>query len=882
MRLIFFLNVMSCFLFLFLGVFAYVFKRKDRLFRRKPLNILFISLSLLFALGTMANAFFVSSPTAEEARLWFLSFSFIWYAAPPLFFMFCLLITGISFKKWFLVALGPALLISLVQIINPKAVLQDVVPVAFGWHAAYNERSPWHWVNVANYSLFGFAAILVLILRGLFQQDELRRKKVTFILLSFIPTFFGTYVTGFLLRYAGFETLPPMLPIFLSFLVAGLAWAQFRYDLLSFSSREVSERILQTVYDAVILCDLDGVIIDCNLSNIGETIQGKSITTVIPQAEHPQSWLQTYAQAVGHPFEATFCFTPSRISPAAMTIRRLYAGQSLSGYIITAHDLSAEKSLALEVDRRLAVAASLRSIEANFARAFHASPAGMLVIELGSRVILDINRAGAAILQNTPSELVGLSLNELQLGLDEEVLNYFHNTLSSNRATPTQQILITRKNGTKLNCLVSASPFTYMDKTAALVILLDITEIEQLRTELERSQKLESIGMLAGGIAHDFNNIMTAILGNISLVKLSLAETDEIYDAIQRAETACFRARDLSRQLLTFAKGGAPSPMPTDVAKLVREALRLSTAGSSVAASFAIEDDIPYAYIDNGQIIQCFNNIILNAIQAMPKGGTLSIRLRKELLVDPRELKNENTYYPLLPAPGPYVVVEFKDSGPGIPASLLDKIFDPYVSTKHGGSGLGLAITYSILKRHGGAIAVQSREGEGTLFTIYLPPSTETTQQEENLSKVQFSKGRILVMDDEYAVRMVVDRMLRRLGYEPTVTANGEAAIEQFEKAQKEQWAFSAVILDLTVVSGLGGIETAQRIRTIDPTIPIFVASGYADAPVMSEYHSYGFSGVIPKPFGIEELSQKLVSVLSPKEFELGRTTSTHPSSRTM
>jgi len=861
MRLIFFLNVMSCFLFLFLGIFAYVFRRNDRIFRRTPLNIIFISLSLLFALGTMANAFFVSSPHAEEARLWFLSFSFIWYMAPPLFFIFCLLITGITFRPWFLISLGPALLVTLVQMVNPQAVLQDVTPVAFGWHAAYNEGSPWHWVNVANYTLFGLAAILVLIIRGLFQQDdELRRKKVIIILYSFIPTFFGTYITGFLLRYAGFDTLPPMLPIFLTFLVAGIAWAQFRFDLLSFSSREVSERILQTVYDAVLLCNLDGSIIDCNLSRFGGDWHGKSITQVIPQAEPPQAWLQTHAQEEGHIFEASFYFTPSRASPAAMTVRRLLTGQSLSGYIITAHDLSAEKNLTLEVDRRLALTATLRSVEANFTRAFHASPAGMLIIELGTQILLDVNQAASSILQISPAELLGARIIELGLQFDEEVLTFFHNALIANRATSTQQIMITRKNGTKLNCLVSASPFAYMDKQAALVNLLDITEIEKLRTELERSQKLESIGILAGGIAHDFNNIMTAILGNISLVKLSISETDEIYDAINRAETACFRARDLSRQLLTFAKGGDPSPVPTDVAKLVREALRLSTAGSSVAASVTIEDDIPYAYIDSGQIIQCFNNIILNAVQAMPRGGTLSIRLKKELITDLKDFKNQDKYFPLLPTPSSYVVVEFKDSGPGISSSFLDKIFDPYVSTKQGGSGLGLAITYSILKRHGGAISVQSQEGLGATFTIYLPSTVESPEQ-ETFSKVQFAKGKILVMDDEYAVRMVVERMLRRLGYETTVTANGETAIEEFLKARNGQRAFSAVILDLTVVSGLGGIETAQRIRGIDPTIPIFVSSGYADAPVMSEYKSYGFTGVIPKPFGIEELSQKLASI---------------------
>ncbi len=861
MRLIFFLNVMSCFLYVFLGVFAYLFRRNDRQFRRTPLNILFISLSLLFALGTLANAFFVSSLSAEEARRWFLSFSFIWYATPPLFFLFCLLLTGSPFRLWYVLFLVPALAITTVQIFYPTAVLKQVSPVALGWHAAYNEASPWHWINVANYSMFGLGAFFILLLRGLSHQDEMTRKKVLLILYSFIPTFFGTFITGFLLRYAGFETLPPMLPVFLSFLVAGLAWAQFRYDLLSFSSREVSERILQTVYDAVILCNLDGSIIDCNLSRSGYDWKGKSISDVIPRANPPLNWFQNHTQTEDNPFEELFCFTPGRTVPALMTVRRIYAGQSPLGYMITAHDLSAEKNLTLEVDRRLAVTASLQSIEANFVRAFHASPAGMLIIELGTQIFLDVNRAASAILQIPPSTLVGSKLTELGLGFDEQLMQLFKSTLRANQSIPTQQVLVTRRNGSKLNCLVSASPFAFMGKKAALFILLDITEIEQLRSELERSQKLESIGILAGGIAHDFNNIMTAILGNISLVKLSLSETDEIYEAISRAETACFRARDLSRQLLTFAKGGEPSLEPTDVPKLVREALRLSTAGTAIAASVSIENDIPFANIDSGQIIQCFNNIILNAVQAMPTGGSISIRIRKEVFSD---IVDQNKYFPLVPAPGEYVVVEFKDSGPGIPENLLEKIFDPYVSTKHGGSGLGLAITYSILKRHGGAIAVQSREGKGAIFSIYLPPASEELRQEVS-SKVQFAKGKVLVMDDEYSVRTVVERMLRRLGYEPTVTSNGEAAIEQFQKALHEQRAYSAVILDLTVVSGLGGIETARRIKAIDSTVPIFVSSGYADAPVMSEYRTYGFTGVIPKPFGIEELSQKLAMVAKPQ-----------------
>ncbi|MFQ3547724.1 MAG: PAS domain-containing protein, partial [Termitinemataceae bacterium] len=536
MRLIFFLNVVSFVFSIFLGVFAYIYRRSSSRFRRTPLNIIFISLCLMFALGAFANAFFVSSTSAAEARLWFLSFSFIWYITPSLFFLFCILLSGIHYTHWLLILLLPGVLLTVEQLLYPGAVLEAVTPVELGWHAAYNEGSPWHWLNVVNYSVFGFSAIFLLLTRGLLGEDELRRHKVRIVLLSFLPTFLGTYLSGFLLRYAGFQQFPPMLPIFIIFLVAGLGWAQFRYDLLSFSSYEVAERIIDSVYDAVVLCSLQGLVIETNLSRNGRDYKGSGIQELIPAAQHPSpaQWLQIHARDYSAPFECNFYFTPNRLSPASMTVRPVAVGHEPNGYIISAHDLSAEKDLAMEVDRRLSAAASLRSVEANFTRAFHASPAGMLILEQGSQILMDANQAAADILHCSISEIVGSRLMELGITIDEEVFSFFQRAIERDATVGPRHVKALRNDGSRLNCLISASPLLFGGKKAVLLILIDITESEQLRDELERAQKLESIGILAGGIAHDFNNIMTAILGNISLAKLSLKETDDMYEAVVR------------------------------------------------------------------------------------------------------------------------------------------------------------------------------------------------------------------------------------------------------------------------------------------------------------------------------------------------------------
>lgn len=856
MRVIFFLNIFSFFIFTALGFDAFLRRRRSPRLRSTPLDYTFILLCALFALGTFGNAFFVSAHSSREAFLWFRFFAFTWYFSPPLFFIFCLLLSGRPYKSWYLGILALPILITGAHVLLPQAVLLNVTAVPLGWHAEYNQRSLWNWLNVVNYTFGGLGSLVVLLVSYVTTSQGIIKQRVFLVFVALTLTFFGTFFTGFLVRFFGVENLPPMLPLFLSVLMVALAVALSRYDLLALTTAGVAERILSDVYDAVLLLNTDGTVLD---TNVPHQYAAPNLTHFIPEATDISNWLQKHLERQDSLFETRFAFESSRIAPAVARLRPIQgAGGALSGYVLTAHDLSAEKDLALEVERRLSLSVAARSIEANFTRAFCLSPAGMLIIERSSWVVLDVNDAVSKLFCLSAQKMVGNRFTDLGIQVSDADLEPFVTAIQTEQTCPTREVQFTCPNGNRSICLVSAAPLEFGGKSAVLFTLVDSTELNRLRDSLARTQKLESIGILAGGLAHDFNNIMTAVMGNISLIKMSLDEKDDMYQSAVHAEAACLRARDLSHQLLTFSKGGEPNVEPVDIPLLVKEAVSMATAGSSVSFHLSLDGNISPGFVDRGQIFQCFNNIALNAVQAMGEGGSLDVSIRERHF--DKRARSEWGEIPGDLEKGDYVVVEFKDTGSGIPEENLGKIFDPYFSTKPKGSGLGLSIAYSILKRHHGGIGVRSTVGVGSRFFVYIPAAKDRLPQNVPLG-IRMGKGEVLVMDDEYLVRLVVSQMLSRLGYEPTVCANGEAALDLFNAHRQEGRFFRAVILDLTIPDGMGGVEAARRLRELDPTIVLFVSSGYSDDPIMSEYKKYGFDGVISKPFGIEELSLRLSGI---------------------
>ncbi|MDO9533257.1 MAG: PAS domain S-box protein [Deltaproteobacteria bacterium] len=400
-----------------------------------------------------------------------------------------------------------------------------------------------------------------------------------------------------------------------------------------------------------------------------------------------------------------------------------------------------------------------------------------------------------------------------------------------------------------------ATYFTPQGALAGLVgVMIDITDRKKSEIERLRLSKLESLATLAGGIAHDFNNILTAIMGNISLAILDLRGNEYIGLILNEAEKACIQAQALARQLLTFAKGGAPIKELISLAKKVTETGFFASRGSNVKCEFDFPEGIWGVNADPGQISQVFQNLIINAIQAMPTGGTIQVR-GENVEVGP------GSDLPL--DPGKYVQTTIQDQGIGIPAEYLPRIFDPYFSTKQMGSGLGLATAYSIVKNHQGHIAVESQLGAGTTVRVYLPATAQSKIEPlPETVKVVTGQGKILVMDDEEIVRQTLGKLLGYLGYEVMFARDGDEAIEQFIQARELGQTIDAMILDLTVPGGIGGKEAIEKLLQIDPQVKAIVSSGYSDDPIMANFTEYGFSGVIAKPYRVADLSKVLQRVL--------------------
>ncbi|MEW6351117.1 MAG: PAS domain S-box protein [Thermodesulfobacteriota bacterium] len=395
-------------------------------------------------------------------------------------------------------------------------------------------------------------------------------------------------------------------------------------------------------------------------------------------------------------------------------------------------------------------------------------------------------------------------------------------------------------------------------KPATLNFLRDTTAKLKMEEELLKVEKLGSIGILAGGIAHDFNNILTAILGNISMARMLVAKDPKAAERLTEAEKACLNAQSLTQQLLTFARGGAPIKKPTDISHLVKAWSLFALRGSNVRCVFSITDDLWPVEVDEGQMNQVINNLAINADQAMPRGGQVEVSADNINITDAHAL-------PLLP--GRYVRISMKDWGVGIPAAHIPHIYDPYFTTKQQGSGLGLATSYAIVKNHGGLITVESEIGVGTTFHMYLPACRKAIRPQERFQDEPVGgEGRILLMDDEEAIRELVAETLSLLGYDVQVTCDGSEAINAYRQAMESGIPFHAVIMDLTVPGGMGGKEAIEVLREIDPTVKALVSSGYSNDPVMAHYREYGFRGVVTKPYSIKDLTRTLAQVLQDTE----------------
>lgn len=419
---------------------------------------------------------------------------------------------------------------------------------------------------------------------------------------------------------------------------------------------------------------------------------------------------------------------------------------------------------------------------------------------------------------------------------------------------------LTTRQGRRRLVSYNLAPICQHDGVASGVVVAfrDISDERKLEEERVRASRLESVGLLAGGIAHDFNNILTILVGNLSLAQRMIEEgqPDRVASLLDDAHAAGDRARDLTFQLLTFSKGGAPIRKTASIDELLHQSASFALRGSNVRFELDIAEDLLPVRVDRGQLSQVMNNLVINADQAMPQGGRIEIGAAN---IDLETL-------PGLPIEGRWAVrIWVRDHGVGIPGELIDKIFDPYFTTKETGNGLGLATSYSVVKKHEGLLTVESEVGSGSTFFIYLPAAEQPAERAARTDRSLVTRPggeRVLIMDDEPSMLVLAQRMLEYLGCRVEVAHHGHDAIELHARARDRGDPFGLMILDLTIPGGMGGRETASRLRALDPEVRLVASSGYSNAPVMADHVGHGFCGILPKPYDLQQLAKVLSSVL--------------------
>jgi PAS domain S-box-containing protein len=508
----------------------------------------------------------------------------------------------------------------------------------------------------------------------------------------------------------------------------------------------------------------------------------------------------------------------------------------------------AEQSLAEEKER---LAVTLRSIGD-----------GVITTDLDGNVLL-INQAAETLTGWTLDEAAGRSLDSVFRSIEPETREPRSSSIpmlarQAERASVLRSSVLVARDSFERRIEEVFAPLRDANgRTIGLVLVFrDIADALRVQEERAKAAKIASLGLLAGGIAHDFNNILMAVMGNLSMAQASSRDRTTV-QAIGEAERACLQARQLTWQLLTFARGGVPVKKTLSVARLVKESVNLALRGSSVTCAFDIAPELWDVPADEDQLTQVVTNLVVNAQQSMAGGG--SIEVRAENIIE----AGHRWEHALRVEPGRYIRVSVTDHGIGIPEQHLGRIFDPYFSTKEKGSGLGLATAYSIVKNHGGYVSVASTPGQGTTLTVNLPVSTAQSAT-RSAGSVQARGSRILVMDDEATCRSLTVKMLKLLGHSVEAVHDGNAAVEQYARALKTDRPFDAILLDLMVPSGLGGREALELISEIDPSVKAIMVSGRAGNSMPDDSEDLGFKAVIAKPFTLEELKTTLHTVMVP------------------
>jgi PAS domain S-box-containing protein len=522
---------------------------------------------------------------------------------------------------------------------------------------------------------------------------------------------------------------------------------------------------------------------------------------------------------------------------------------SISMRLVMVHGKQHCMTIIQDVTERRRMEAALQESEQKYRELANTVPVGIFEFDPRGKLTF-VNKTLYEWFGYTEAEVeAGINILDLADPTDRQRLRENMGRILTLQYSPPREYCLARKNGDKIQVLALTKPILDQGHVQGFRgILLDLTEKKKTEHALQHAAKLDSLGILAGGIAHDFNNLLTGIYGYLDLAR-SKSRDAQISEYLEAMLTTMTRAKALTLQLLTFAKGGSPVQKLTPLFPFVQDTAQFALSGSNISCRFSPYGDLWPCNIDKDQIAQVIDNIVINAQQAMPDGGAVEISAANVSF-------REDEHPPL--AMGDYVKVSIKDSGIGIPREIMPRIFDPFYTTKLKGHGLGLATSYSIISRHGGCIDVESEPGRGSTFHFYLPASSETPAADRVAQSTHKGSGTIIVMDDEAVVRDTFRHMLEMLGYAVVCKNDGREALAFYESETRAGRKFTAMIFDLTVAGGMGGMEAIAELRQLNMDMPVFVASGYADNSVMKKPDEWGFTASISKPFTVSDIADML------------------------
>jgi PAS domain S-box-containing protein len=821
--------------------------------------------AFLFALGPAV-------PTREAWFDWYRASAPAWLLVPALSLHLCLAVTGRRLGLLLAAAVyGPAVLLAAVGAALDLGVDLDFVRTDLGW---VTDRAR---VPLVARAFFGYSAAahvtgLAVVWRWGRRSAQRREGcQARLLVASGAATLAAGYTLSLVVPSTGGQ-LPCTAHLVGLIWAGGALVAIVRHRFMALTPAFAARQIIDGIGDALLLTDAEGRVVDANRRAIealgrerhelvgrpweeltGEPAAARAAFAAVRSAAGPTAALETFLMGGGgtrRPVAVTGAPVPN-------------AAGDVVGVTLVARDLRPEQALSAEVWRRRRAEEELEA-EQEDARVLIASVGEAIVSTDAAGYVTRLNPPAAALAGCDGAAAVGRPFHDV-FPLTGESAGQPGDDLVARAIAANRTIVgaVTRLPATPQRPAErvvewSAAPLhepTSETVRGCVLVGRDVTDRRRVEQELQRVARLESIGTLAGGIAHDFNNLLVGVLGSLTLARRELDHPGgTVANRLGVAERSAERAAGLARQLLTFARGGAPLRHPLELPALLAEWAGFALSGSPVRLELRLAPDLRPVLADEGQLHQVVQNLVLNARQAMPAGGTLALTA---------ENVAHGACAALRPQPLGYVQLTFADEGCGIPADALPRIFDPFFTTREGGTGLGLATTFSIVQRHEGHVAVESAPGRGAVFRVWLPAATCVPARPAERGASVRGGGRVLVMDDEALVLEVAVAMLSRLGYDATAVRDGDAALAAVDAASVRGEPFDLALLDLTVAEGLGGLETARRLRVAHPGLRLVVSSGYASGSVLADFRAHGFASVLPKPYRPEDLAAALAEALA-------------------